>query len=199
MNYLAHLFCSADSPEGIAGALLGDFAKGSTHESYSPHVRRAIELHRSIDRFTDRHPRFQASCSAISPTRRRFAPILIDVFYDHLLVRHWRRFAVQSLDEFTTNVYTVLASQCHWYPERLRRVVPRMIDDDWLCAYGRREGVQAALRGIARRLARYPRAAVLRDATEELDREYGRIESDFLAFFPQLVVWADQEKKSLYR
>ena len=189
MNYLAHLYCSCDSPESIAGALLGDFAKGRAHEAYSPRVQQAIALHRAIDRFTDGHPVVHASRAVISPARRRFAPILVDVFYDHFLARHWRRYSTQSLDHFAQRVYRVLAAQRHGYPERLQRVVPRMIAGDWLCAYGQREGMDAALRGIAWRLARYRRAAVLRGAVEELDREYPHLEGHFHEFFPELVGW----------
>jgi acyl carrier protein phosphodiesterase len=166
MNYLAHAFLSRSSPELLIGGLLGDFVKGALGERYTPGVRTGILLHRAIDRYTDAHASVRASCALISPARRRFAAILVDVFYDHFLARHWPRYSEQPLADFTQQVYATLLPQLASYPERLQYILPRMAADDWLASYAEVESVDAALHGIARRFQRYPRAVVLANGVQ---------------------------------
>lgn len=194
MNYLAHAFLSRASPELLIGGLLGDFVKGALGERYTPTVRAGILLHRAIDRYTDAHPTVRASCAHISPVRRRFAAILVDVFYDHFLARHWSRYAELPLEDFTQQVYSTLLPDIASYPERLQRMLPRMAADDWLASYAEIESVEAALHGIARRFQRYPRAAVLTDGVQELLLNYAALEQHFLEFFPELLGFVETEK-----
>lgn len=195
MNFLAHAFLSRSSPELLIGGLLGDFVKGRERlQQYSPAVRAGIHLHRAIDRYTDAHASVRASCSLISPARRRFAAILVDVFYDHFLARHWTRYADLPLEDFTQQVYATLLPDIASYPERLQRILPRMAADDWLASYAEIESVDAALHGIARRFQRFPRATVLADGVQELLHNYTALEQQFLDFFPELVVFVDNEQ-----
>lgn len=189
MNDLAHVLLSGPAPEAVTGALLGDFVKGPLADRFPPAVAAAIAQHRAIDRYTDGHARVRESRRLVSAARRRFAPILVDVFYDHFLARHWTRFCRTPLADYTRHVYSILLPQCHAFPERLQRMLPHMCRDDWLGSYGELEAVDAALNGIARRFRRRPEraAGTLRGAVEELVREYARFEAHFLDFFPQLM------------
>jgi acyl carrier protein phosphodiesterase len=187
MNYLAHTFLSQGSDAAIVGALLGDFVKGTIDDRYAPAIRDAIRLHRAIDRYTDQHDTVKASRALVSRERRRFAGILVDVFYDHFLAANWNRFSTTPLEAFTTRVYAALQPQVATYPERLQRVLPHMARENWLASYAEIDSVDAALNGIARRFKRFPRARVLADAVQELTDNYAALESDFLAFFPELV------------
>jgi len=187
MNFLAHAFLSRASPELLIGGLLGDFVKGALGERYTPTIRAGILLHRAIDRYTDAHPAVRASCALISPARRRFAGILVDAFYDHFLARHWQRYAELPLEAFTQQVYATLLPHTASYPERLQRILPHMVADDWLASYAEIESVDAALHGIARRFQRYPRAVVLADGVQELHLNYAALEQQFLDFFPELL------------
>lgn len=192
MNYLAHVFVSHATPAAITGAILGDFVKGRTPLHWEPAVSAAIRLHRAVDRYTDQHPVVTASRSQISPARRRFAGILVDIFYDHFLARHWLRYHSRPLPEFTRAVYAVLLPQRARFPERLQRILPGMAADDWLASYAEPAAVHAALNGIARRF-RYPeRAAVLNTAVAELERNYAALEEQFFAFIPELTVFASR-------
>ena len=186
MNYLAHLFLSRESPEAMTGGLLGDFVKGAVGPQYSPAVRAGILLHRDIDRFTDAHPTVRASRALVSPPRRRFAGILVDVFYDHFLARRWAEFCPVPLAEFTEGVYGILWPQRANFPERLQHILPHMRADDWLGSYAELWAVDAALNGIARRFHRFPRAAAFAGGVQELERNYSELENQFRAFFPEL-------------
>jgi acyl carrier protein phosphodiesterase len=197
MNYLAHVFLSRSSPELLIGGVLGDFVKGREHlQQYSPAVRAGIRLHRAIDRYTDAHTIVRTSCALISPARRRFAAILVDVFYDHFLARHWQRYTEQPLEDFTRQVYATLLPHIASYPERLQRLLPRMAADDWLASYAEIESVDAALHGIAQRFQRFPRAAVLADGVQELLHHYDVLERHFLGFFPELLSFVETEQRN---
>jgi len=197
MNYLAHAFLSRATPDLLIGGLLGDFVKGRAGlQQYRPTICAGILLHRSIDRYTDAHPIVQASCALISPARRRFAGILVDVFYDHFLAHHWQRYAELPLEEFTRQVYATLLPHTASYPERLQRILPRMATDDWLASYAEIESVDAAVHGIARRFQRYPRAAVLADGVQELLHHYDALEQHFLGFFPELLSFVNTEQRN---
>ena len=195
MNYLAHVFLQRSSPELLIGGMLGDFVKGALGTRYSPGVCAGIMLHRAIDRYTDAHPTVRASVALISPARRRFAGILVDVFYDHFLARHWSRYSSQPIEDFTQQAYRTLAHQASDYPERLQRILPHMAQQDWLAAYAQIESVDAALHGIARRFQRFPRAAILADGVRELMDNYSALEQQFLEFFPDLLEFVQASQR----
>lgn len=196
MNYLAHLFLSRRDEETLIGGLLGDFVKGRASECFSPAVQRGIALHRQIDRYTDSHPIVRASCALISQQRRRFAGVLIDLFYDHFLARHWWRYSEVPLPEFTHAVYKLIVRRQHDFPERLQRVVPRMVGNDWLGRYGELGGVAAAVDGVSRRLCR-PNAML--GGAQELEASYARLEQHFLEFFPRLIGYVETYEEAQNR
>ena len=191
MNYLAHLFLSGHTPEALIGGLLGDFVKGAIGDRYDTRVCKGISLHRKIDRYTDDHEVVAASRRLMSKERRRFAGIMVDVFYDHFLARHWSRYAVVSLDQFTGEVYPILLQHRHQFPQRLQYILPHMVRDDWLGSYRELWRVGAALEGISRRLRR---SNTLGGGLRELETNYVRFEQHFLAFFPQLIRHVDRCK-----
>ncbi|MHB8453728.1 MAG: acyl carrier protein phosphodiesterase [Acidiferrobacterales bacterium] len=184
MNYLAHLLLSSHTPESLIGGLLGDFVKGSLTNRYSQNIAHGIQLHRAIDRYTDDHVIVRSSRALISAERRRYAGIMIDVFYDHFLARHWSSYATVSLADFTQETYRVLALHQHSFPERLQHLLPHMTRDDWLTSYREHWAVDAALNGISRRMRRPNRLA---GAACELEAHYQQLEAQFLEYFPQLV------------
>jgi acyl carrier protein phosphodiesterase len=194
MNYLAHVFLARATPALLTGGLLGDFVKGRIDDAWPAAMRTGIELHRAIDHYTDAHPLVTASRALIAPERRRFAGILVDVFYDHFLARHWPRHAELPLDRFTQHVYAVLWPQRREFPERLQRILPWMRADDWLASYADLDAVAAALRGMARRCRYAERARPLAGGIDDLHAHYAPLERQFLDFFPQLECFAAERQ-----
>lgn len=184
MNYLAHLFLAENTPESIIGNLLGDFVKGAIGDEYPPQIRRGIELHRQVDKFTDAHPRVRSSKNLISPQRRRFAGIMVDMVYDHFLARNWAEYSVIPLPVFSQQIYTILTVHHEMLPERLQMVLPRMVSQDWLTSYRELSSIDTALNRIATRLKR---ENSLTNSAEELKFHYEQLESDFRVFFPELI------------
>jgi acyl carrier protein phosphodiesterase len=182
MNYLAHLHLGGQRPGQLLGSLYGDFVKGRLQGQFEPEIEAAIQLHRSIDVFTDRHPLVDVALSRFSLTRRRYAGIVLDVFFDHCLARDWTLYADRPLQLFTSDVYRVLSSE-RQLPERLAKIAPHMVANDWLGSYQEFEVLEQVLRGISRRLTRPEELA---PAMQELRRLYEPLSEDFRLFYPQL-------------
>jgi acyl carrier protein phosphodiesterase len=182
MNYLAHLHLGGQRPGQLLGSLYGDFVKGRLQGQFAPDIEGAIQLHRSIDVFTDRHPLVDVALSRFSLTRRRYAGIVLDVFFDHCLARDWKLYADRPLELFTSDVYRVLSSE-RQLPERLAKIAPHMVANDWLGSYQEFEVLEQVLRGISRRLTRPEELAA---AMQELRQLYEPLSEDFRLFYPQL-------------
>jgi acyl carrier protein phosphodiesterase len=186
MNYLAHLHLGGHTPEQLLGSLYGDFVKGSLEGRFSPETTAAIVLHRRIDRYTDSHPLVLAALRLFPAARRRYAGIVLDVFFDHLLARHWRDYHPQTLDHFTARVYQALRDEPA-LPGRLAQMAPHMIADDWLGSYRDFRVVEQVLNGISRRLSR-PEG--LSGAYAEVKALYGPLSEVFRLFYPELQTFA---------
>ncbi len=188
MNYLAHLLLGADTAPALLGSLLGDFVKGPLAAYQGPEEERAsIALHRRIDSFADMQPDFRASRARVGPARRRVAGIMVDLFYDHFLALHWADYAQEDLGSFTGRVYRTLQTEAWRLPERLQRLVPYLVREDWLGSYRDPDQVSLALEGIGRRLSG---PNLLRGGAEELLAHYSLFEADFRRFFPQAQAFA---------
>ena len=186
MNYLAHLHLGGSDPHRLLGSLYGDFVKGTLAGRFPPAMEASIQLHRHIDSFTDSHPQVLTALARFPAARRRYAGIILDVFFDHCLARHWGEYAEQPLDEFTRRFYRILMAQPA-LPGRLAIIAPHMAADDWLGAYRDFSILDQVLKGIARRLSR-PEG--LEGAMKELETLYEPLMADFRAFYPQLQAFA---------
>ncbi|HGM5582881.1 TPA: ACP phosphodiesterase [Pseudomonas putida] len=186
MNYLAHLHLGGPAPQQLLGSLYGDFVKGPLEGRFAPELEAAIRLHRQIDRYTDSHPLVLAALARFPQERRRFAGIVLDVFFDHCLARHWADYAEQPLAQFTNAFYQVLLAEPQ-LPGRLARIAPFMAADDWLGAYGDFATLEQVFRGIGRRLSR-PEGML--GVMAELEELYEPLMADFREFYPQLQVFA---------
>jgi acyl carrier protein phosphodiesterase len=184
VNYLAHLFLAGDSPELRIGGLLGDFLQGVDRRQYSEAIQRGIRLHHEVDVFADSHALFARSRNRLRPPYRRYAGVLVDIFYDHFLAVHWASFSRDPLPDFSRMVYETLTANEAILPPRLRRMLPHMVSEDWLTSYRAREGIDRTLRRLSRRLKR---ENPLPEAVCQLDEYYGELEQDFLGFFPRLI------------
>src|SRR3546814_14464469 len=84
--------------------------------------------------YTDHHPVVDIALSRFSTVRRRYAGIVLDVFFDHCLARDWTLYGEGPLLDFTSQVYRVLAAAPQ-LPGRLAQIAPYMAADDWLVDY----------------------------------------------------------------
>ncbi len=185
MNFLAHAFLSPDDPEILVGNMVTDFLRGrEVVASLAPRVREGVMLHRTIDRFTDEHTITRQTIDRIKGRWGRYSPILVDIFYDHILARDWTRYSNLSLREFADNTYATLRRFKNDDVPGMEWVLRIVVEPDRLPSYATVEGIGDALHRIStRRLKRDPG---LQNAVHELRDLDGEITADFHRFFPHL-------------
>lgn len=196
MNHLAHARLAGPESLDIAANLMGDFVRGRLGERFPPRVTAGIRLHRAVDAYTDRHPVHRHSRERLEPPFRRFAPILVDIYYDHFLARHFQRFHEKPLEHFATGVYDALEQHRDLLPERLRRITPVWRRRDLLTAYADPAVIDEVLESLSGRLSR---DNPVHRGGGPLREHYEGFEVDFLAFFPDLLAFARGERHRLAR
>lgn len=190
MNLLAHAYLSGDNQRVLLGNLMGDFVKGAVDAQLHEDVQRGIHLHRLIDSYTDANPVFARSRERLHKPFRRFAGILIDIFYDHFLSKGWEQFSAMALPEYAQSIYHLLESNRSELPKRMEQFTSYMIHNDILVAYGRLDGIERVLAGMARR---FPHENPLAEGIHELTRNYDALRNDFEEFFPTVVQYAAEQ------
>lgn len=184
MNFLAHLYLSGDDPNIQLGNFIGDFVRGrNLTEQFELGIARGIELHRMIDEFTDKHPVVKQSKVRLREKYRHYAPVIVDIFYDHYLARNWDKFHKVFLPDYAETIYKMILSRENILPEKVKWMMPYMIKQDWLSSYARIDGIARVLSGMSRRT---PYESKMNEAVEELIGFYSDFEKEFFEFFPQL-------------
>ena len=184
MNYLAHLLLSGDEEDLMIGNFVADFIKNKDLPHFTEGVQKGIFLHRAIDAFTDSHEIVKQSTKRLHPFHHKYAPVIVDVYYDFLLAKNWDKMTPSvNLDIFVKNMYKVLIIRQKELPPTLQTVLPRMIADDFLMKPTTFDGLEQVFKRI-KKAAAFPNqfenaAAHLKDYLAEFD-------SEFCQFFPDL-------------
>jgi acyl carrier protein phosphodiesterase len=151
VNFLAHALLAGDDPALIAGGVAGDWIKGTLPAGLPHDLARGVALHRAIDHHAESHPAFCRSRARVSAGSRRYAGILVDMFYDHLLARDWHDHHHQPLPTYCAAVYTQIAARLPDLPEHTHVGLRLMANEDWLSSYAHMEGIAAILARMSRR------------------------------------------------
>jgi acyl carrier protein phosphodiesterase len=192
MNYLAHLHLGGQRPGQLLGSLYGDFVKGLLQGQWPADIEAGIRLHRQIDVYTDSHPVVLQAKQRFPSERRRYAGILVDLFFDHCLAAHWEDYAEVPLQQFTTRVYQVLRDEAE-LPGKLAQIAPRMAAQDWLGSYREFAVMEQVIAGMSRRLSR-PEG--LAGGLAELEQLYEPLLQDFREFYPALEAFAGRHSEA---
>jgi len=190
LNFLAHFHLAERTDASQVGALLGDFVTGtpeSLADRFPAELIEGIMLHRAIDRFTDDHAIFLEVKKLLTEKRRRFAGIVIDIFFDHFLALHWHEFGEGSLEEFIEGRYRLLEKHEDWLTPELREILPRMRNENWLSAYEDKAGLALTFRRIR---GRRDWLGPIVGAEEDLFSHYEEFERAFRKFYPEAVEFA---------
>ena len=194
MNLLAHALLAAPEADLMLGSLIGDFVRGRIDPALRQEVRAGIALHRAIDAYTDAHAEIAAARGLFAPPFRRYAGILIDVWFDHLLARQWSRFGEGELADFSERVRALLDANDDIVPARMRRFVDYLHAHDLPAAYRHTAMIGDVLRGMSQRLTRQN---PLDEALPVLVARHGPLQQRFEAFFPELSNFAAVERVRL--
>ncbi|KAG9593967.1 hypothetical protein KCV01_g10469, partial [Aureobasidium melanogenum] len=187
MNVLAHALLAGDDAALRLGGILGDFTHGTPDEALPARVRDGIYLHRAIDGFTDSHDEVRAARERMPAPFRRYAGILLDVWFDHCLARDFARWSDEPLDAFSDRYRAELHAAMPLLPERLRRFLIYMDRYDLPAGYVRLERVEHALAGLSTRLSR---ANPIAEAVPVLLADDEALRDTFERFFPDLRAFA---------
>ncbi len=127
MNYLAHLFLARPTADSHFGNLLGDFRRGVDISRFGNAVQLGLKNHYEVDRFTDSHTSVLAAKALFHESRRRFAPVALDIYFDHLLIKHWTLFTTQSFDDFREQSFSLLERRLPTMPRTMQHSVLRIM------------------------------------------------------------------------
>ena len=189
MNYLVHFLLAGDDDELRLGNLLGDYVKGRVerfeHPGITDRLRTGIQMHRTIDAFSDRHPAVHRSKRILSAEYGRLSGVIVDVFYDHVLARRWTEHHPRPLRDYTQEIYRTLNGNLHRLPAPVHPLITSMSRGDWLRGYASQRGIERVLQGMA---ARRPVAAEIGTAGRLLADHFDRFSVDFDEFLPELRV-----------
>ncbi|MGA0587122.1 ACP phosphodiesterase [Dyella sp. KRB-257] len=195
MNHLAHALLAGDDDALRLGGMLGDFVRGVPDAAWPRGVVAGIRLHRAIDVYTDAHPEVLAAKARLAPPYRRYAGILLDMWFDHCLARAFPRWSTVPLTRFSVDLRALLCDRAAQLPPALRRFLAYMQAHDLPAAYAQPQVLGRALAGIGQRLQR---ANPLADALPVLQLQASALDGHFEVFFPELQAfarrWIEQER-----
>lgn len=188
MNHLAHaLLADPGGAEFALGSALGDFTHGHPDPAWPAARQAGLRFHRAIDGFTDTHPEVSAARNGFDPPLRRYAGILLDVWFDHLLVRNWDAWCDEPLPDFSRRWLDLLDSREQELPVAFRRFLAWMHAHGLPIGYGDDATIDVVLHGLAARLSR---PSPIATALPDLMARTGPLRRHFEAFFPELVRYA---------
>ncbi|WP_354622952.1 ACP phosphodiesterase [Psychromonas sp. MME2] len=188
MNYLAHLHIADHTNSSLLGNFLGDFVKGSPEGKYSVPVVQGIRLHRFVDSFTDQHAIVKSLKQYFPTELRRFAPITLDMFWDHCLAKNWPVYHQSALMDFCQQAERQIAIEMqqenYSLPERFLSTSEAMWQGRWLEHYADIDNIIFSLQRIARR---GKRMAPLASTGDTLLNHYDIFAEQFLQLYPELL------------
>lgn len=184
MNFLAHTALSGGEYNGIlVGNFMADSIRGNYTGKYAsqPDIIKGIQLHRKIDKFTDQHVMVKKSIKRLRHNYGRYASVIVDIFYDHLLANNWDTYYDISLKDHSEKVYETLNAYKHKLPENIQKFLPGMIHNNWLVNYGTMQGIERSLESVSRR-AKFSNK--MDKSVLELKKDYNQFNKEFNQFYP---------------
>jgi acyl carrier protein phosphodiesterase len=193
MNFLAHVYLSGSFDNLMIGNFMADFVKGRPPATIHPVIIKGIELHRHIDTFTDTHPVVRESKLRLQPKYRKYAGVIVDMYYDHFLAVHWHHYSHVSLTDFASQTYQWLNSNKHLLPAAMHQLLYYMQHQNWLVSYAETDGIARALEGMSHRTTF---KSDMELAVYDLKKDYALYQKEFTTFFPVLIEFVQQWKET---
>jgi acyl carrier protein phosphodiesterase len=194
MNYLAHIYLSGENEQIAIGNFIADGIRGKQYRTYDPQIQIGILLHRAIDSFTDAHPVVRQSTKRLHKNYSHYSGVIVDILYDHFLAKNWNHYSSIPLDIYVENFYDNLEQHFIILPNRIQRLLPHMISENWLLSYAKIEGIQKVLDGMNRRTKF---KSEMNKATFELVTFYEAFENEFTEFFKELMNFTNKKLEEL--
>ena len=191
MNYLAHLALSYTSAGLVVGNFIGDHVRNKDLAQFTKEVQLGVDMHRSIDSFTDTHAASIDIREKLFEDYRHISRILVDMYYDHFLAVYFERFHHQSLETFSVKITALLQKHKDIMPSSAQGYLRGMQTQNWLLEYSSVAGIDVILNKMANRSGLQP----LQTGANTLERHYDFFKTHFLKFYPELMGHCDSFKK----
>ena len=147
MNFLAHSYLSF-SEEQLVGNMIADFVKNRDVARLPESIQKGIKLHRAIDTFTDAHPLIHEAKAPFRPLVRLYSGAFVDVAFDYFLANDTTENSQREWQEHSQRVYAVLRRYEEFLPEVFKKVLDKMLQDDWLYNYRNEWGIEYSFRNV---------------------------------------------------
>ncbi|MFB6319363.1 ACP phosphodiesterase [Saccharicrinis sp. FJH54] len=194
MNFLAHLLLSYPDEDEMTGNFMGDFVKGKSYLNYPVPIRNGILIHRAIDDFTDQNRIARRLVVALRPVYKRYAGVVSDIVFDHILARDFKNWSGTDIDSFARYSYKALADRRDILPERVSFILDRIRESRRLEMYASLEGIKNSVQIMSDRTS-------LPDHTRELmifmEKQSAFITKTFEEFYPELILRVKQKRQEL--
>lgn len=167
------------------GNYLGDFITNKQLKELPKGVQEGIRLHRFIDTYTDTHPLVKVGTKMLHPSMHKYAPVVIDIYFDFLLSKHWNLFHEWDIERFCSGIYKTLMAFDGPMPAFMLGRRRRMVESRWLEDYQTYQGLDKVFTFLSKR-AKF--SSNLLQASQVLKELENALESQvFLPFFPVLI------------
>lgn len=152
MNYLAHAFLSNNQTHLLVGNFIADHLRGNDFGDLPSDIIEGVYLHRKIDTFTDAHPEFKKAKRIFYDGFEKHSGILVDIYFDHLLAKHFDQYSKTALHKFSGEVYTVYNNHIHLLPQSSSRFLEYVLKNNIYHSYSKTEGIEKVLYHLSHRI-----------------------------------------------
>lgn len=194
MNFLAHIYLSNENKDITIGNFIADAIKGKKYKDYPSEISKGIILHRNIDTFTDSHPIVRKSTARLHENYSHYSGVIVDMLYDHFLAKNWHKYHSEPLASYADNFYKMILENIEMMPERIQKMIPYMVNNNWLMSYATIEGMGEILSQMNYRTRGKSNMNL---AVNELVLYYPEFQAEFTSFFDELIHFSNQKLQEL--
>jgi len=184
MNFLAHIFLSGNNDLIKIGNFMADGIRGNDYLEYPEEIQKGIILHRAIDTFTDAHSIWRQSKHRLHERYGHYSGVIIDILYDHFLAKNWNTYSNENLEDYVERFYQSLKDNYDVLSPKTKKLMPYMIESNWLVCYASIAGIERILFQMDYRTKH---RAHMHNAVQELQEFYTEFEEEFTLFFEDLI------------
>ncbi len=184
MNYLAHTLLSFGDESILIGNFITDFINAKQARALEQQFQKGVNLHRSIDSFTDSHKMFIQGRRRLAEHHGKYSPVVLDILYDYLLAKNWSKYSQVSLDKHANDSYAIFNKHAKVFVENGVMYIPKMISHEFLQSYAEEDKVRYVLGKMDER-TKFDSHFHL--AMDHLLEDYESYEKEFNSFFPDII------------
>ncbi len=141
MNFLGHFYLGRYTDDLLVGNFIADAVKGSRYNLYPDGIKNGILQHRFIDDYTDTNPLTKDILKLLYPIHKKYSSVIVDLYYDHFLIKHWSHFHGVHSSIFITNCYDILSRNKKHMPDNIEIMFDYLVAQNWIEDYRTTRGL----------------------------------------------------------